>query len=80
MSGALLLALSPLLLGVALLLLRQGLYKRGEERTLLRLGRAFRAVHSSKARRDWFDPLLQRAGFDTAQFNPNRGCWAGWPG
>lgn len=70
MSGALLLALSPLLLGVALLLLRQGLYKRGEERTLLRLGRAFRAVHSSKARRDWFDPLLQRAGFDTAQFNP----------
>lgn len=70
MSGALLLALSPLLLGVALLLLRQGLYKRGEERTLLRLGRAFRLVRSGKARRDWFDPLLQRAGFDTAQYNP----------
>ena len=70
MTGALLLALSPLLLGVALLLFRLALYKRGEERILQRLGRAYRSVRSGKARREWFDPLLQRAGVDTAAFNP----------
>lgn len=92
MSGALLLALSPLLLGVSLLLFRLGLYKRGEERILQRLGRAYRAVRAGKARRDWFDPLLLRAGLDTAQFNPQPWLlgWvglillgqlaAGWPG
>ncbi|CAM4075250.1 Type II secretion system protein [Pseudomonas reidholzensis] len=92
MSGALLLALSPLLLGVSLLLFRLGLYKRGEERILQRLGRAYRAVRAGKARRDWFDPLLLRAGLDTTQFNPQPWLlgWvglillgqlaAGWPG
>ncbi|MFG0630016.1 type II secretion system F family protein [Pseudomonas sp. xss_2] len=69
MTGALLLALSPLLLGVALLLFRLALYKRGEERILQRLGRAYRSVRSGKARREWFDPLLQRAGLDTGAFN-----------
>lgn len=34
MTGPLLLALCPLLLGLALLLLRRGLYKRHEERIL----------------------------------------------
>lgn len=61
--GPVLLALSPLLLGVALLLLRLGLHKRGEERILERLGRAYRVVRAGAVRRDWLDPLLQRAGF-----------------
>ncbi|MDR6712008.1 tight adherence protein B [Pseudomonas hunanensis] len=79
MSGPLLLALSPLLLGASLLLYRLGLYKRGEERILQRLGRAYLAVRTGKARRDWFDPLLLRAGLDTAQFNAK--AWLlGWIG
>ncbi|MCE0917299.1 MULTISPECIES: type II secretion system F family protein [unclassified Pseudomonas] len=77
MMGPLLLALSPLCLGMALLLLRLGLYKRGEERILERLGRAYRAVRSANARRDWLDPLLQRAGLAHADFSP-RPWLLGW--
>ncbi|WP_194791703.1 type II secretion system F family protein [Pseudomonas sp. UFMG81] len=62
MIGPLLLALAPLCLGMALLLWRLALRKRGEERILQRLGRAYRAVRAGSARRDWLDPLLQRAG------------------
>nr|WP_232251978.1 type II secretion system F family protein [Pseudomonas putida] len=66
------LALSPLLLGVALLLLRRGLYKRHEERILQRLGRAFSIVRNGTARREWLDALLQRAGLGTIDFEPQR--------
>lgn len=77
--GALLLALSPLLLGAALLLFRLALYKRGEERILQRLGRAYRAVRTGRTRRDWFEPMLQRAGLDSAGFDPRPWLlsWAG---
>lgn len=67
--GPLLLALAPLLLGAALFLLRLGLHKRGEERILLRLGQAYRVVRSASARRDWLDPLLQRAGLAQGEFS-----------
>ncbi len=67
--GPLLLALAPLLLGAALFLLRLGLHKRGEERILLRLGQAYRVVRSGNARRDWLDPLLQRAGLAQGEFS-----------
>ncbi|MFB4394088.1 MULTISPECIES: type II secretion system F family protein [unclassified Pseudomonas] len=70
MIGPLLLALSPLCLGAALLLFRLGLHKRGEERILLRLGRAYRAVRSGNARRDWLDPLLMRAGLAHWEVRP----------
>ncbi|MDH0305262.1 MULTISPECIES: type II secretion system F family protein [unclassified Pseudomonas] len=77
MMGPLLLALSPLCLGMALLLWRLGLYKRGEERILQRLGRAFRLVRTGSVRRDWLDPLLLRAGLAHVEFSP--GPWlAGW--
>jgi len=77
--GPLLLSLSPLLLGVALLLFRRGLYKRGEERILLRLGRAYELVRTGTARRDWLDPLLQRAGL--AQGEVSLRPWLlGWLG
>nr|WP_218178495.1 type II secretion system F family protein [Pseudomonas putida] len=66
------LALSPLLLGVALLLLRRGLYKRQEERILQRLGRAFSIVRNGTARREWLDALLQRAGLGAIDFEPQR--------
>ncbi|MFO3725005.1 type II secretion system F family protein [Pseudomonas sp. HLMP] len=69
MMGPLLLALSPLCLGIAVLLLRLGLHKRGEERILQRLGRAYQAVRTGNARRDWLDPLLQRAGLAHAGFS-----------
>ncbi|WP_369992294.1 type II secretion system F family protein [Pseudomonas xanthosomatis] len=69
MMGPLLLALAPLLLGAALFLLRLGLHKRGEERILLRLGQAYRVVRSGNARRDWLDPLLQRAGLAQGEFS-----------
>ncbi|MBH3418995.1 type II secretion system F family protein [Pseudomonas putida] len=72
MTGPVLLALSPLLLGVALLLLRRGLYKRHEERILQRLGRAFSIVRNGTARREWLDALLQRAGLGTIDFEPQR--------
>ncbi len=72
MTGPLLLALAPLLLGVALLLLRRGLYKRHEERILQRLGRAFSVVRNASARRNWLDPLLQRAGLAAVDFQPRR--------
>ena len=72
MTGPLLLALSPLLLGVALLLLRRGLYKRHEERILRRLGRAFSVVRNGTVRRDWLDPLLQRAGLVVVDLHPQR--------
>lgn len=67
--GPLLLALAPLLLGAALFLLRLGLHKRGEERILLRLGQAYRVVRSGTVRRDWLDPLLQRAGLAQGEFS-----------
>ena len=60
--GPVLMGLSPLLLGIALLLWLRSLRKRGEERILQRLGRAYQAVRTGNARRDWLDPLLQRAG------------------
>lgn len=72
MTGPVLLALSPLLLGVALLLLRRGLYKRHEERILQRLGRAFGIVRNGTARREWLDALLQRAGLGAIDFEPQR--------
>ncbi|MFT2186652.1 type II secretion system F family protein [Pseudomonas putida] len=72
MTGPVLLALSPLLLGVALLLLRRGLYKRHEERILQRLGRAFSIVRNGTARREWLDALLQRAGLGAIDFEPQR--------
>lgn len=72
MTGPVLLALSPLLLGVALLLLRRGLYKRQEERILQRLGRAFSIVRNGTARREWLDALLQRAGLGAIDFEPQR--------
>ncbi|MDH0649100.1 type II secretion system F family protein [Pseudomonas sp. GD03858] len=77
MMGPLLLALSPLCLGMALLLWRLGLYKRGEERVLQRLGRAFHMLRMGSARRDWLDPLLQRAGLAHAEFAP-RPWLAAW--
>lgn len=64
--GPLLLALAPLLLSVALLLFRRGQYKRREERILQRLGRAYQSVRTATVRRDWLDPLLQRAGWPRA--------------
>ncbi|MGE7992635.1 type II secretion system F family protein [Pseudomonas sp. NPDC089554] len=70
MIGPLLLALSPLCLGAALLLFRLGLHKRGEERILLRLGRAYRSVRSANVRRDWLDPLLLRAGLAHWEVRP----------
>jgi len=70
--GPLLLALSPLLLGVSLMLFRLGLYKRSEQRVLQRLGRAFQVVRNGNARRDWLDPLLQRAGLGAAEWQPRR--------
>lgn len=72
MTGPVLLALSPLLLGVAFLLLRRGLYKRHEERILQRLGRAFSIVRNGTARREWLDSLLQRAGLGAIDFEPQR--------
>lgn len=79
MTGPVLLALSPLLLGVALLLLRRGLYKRHEERILQRLGRAFSIVRNGTARREWLDALLQRAGLGLSTLSHNAGYWRGWP-
>lgn len=67
--GPVLLALAPLLLGVALLLLRRGLYKRGEERILQRLGRAYQRVRTGTIRRERLDPLLQRAGLAQGEVN-----------
>jgi tight adherence protein B len=67
--GPLLLALSPLLLGVALLLLRLARQKRGEERILERLGRAYQVVRSRAVQHDWLDPLLQRAGLAQGAFS-----------
>ena len=72
MIGPVLLALSPLLLGVSLMLFRLGLYKRSEQRVLQRLGRAFQVVRNGNARRDWLDPLLQRAGLGAAEWQPRR--------
>ncbi len=72
MTGPLLLALSPLLMGVALLLLRRGLYKRQEERILQRLGRAFSIARNGTARREWLDALLQRAGLGAVDIKPQR--------
>jgi len=70
--GPLLLALAPLLLGVSLMLFRLGLYKRSEQRILQRLGRALQVVRSGNARRDWLDPLLQRAGLGATDWQPQR--------
>ncbi|WP_342649783.1 type II secretion system F family protein [Pseudomonas sp. REB1044] len=67
MIGPLLLTLAPALLGAAVLLLRQVRYKRGEERALLRLGRAWQA-QSGTTRRDWLEPMLQRAGLGAAEW------------
>ncbi|EKT4468279.1 type II secretion system F family protein [Pseudomonas putida] len=90
MMGPLLLGLSPLLLGIALLLWRRGLHKRGEERILQRLGRAYQVVRTGSARRDWLDPLLQRAGLSPGELRVRpwllgwlavvalSGWWAGW--
>lgn len=72
MIGPLLLALAPLLLGVSLMLFRLGLYKRSEQRILQRLGRALQVVRSGNARRDWLDPLLQRAGLGATDWQPQR--------
>ncbi|WP_349976364.1 type II secretion system F family protein [Pseudomonas sp. WHRI 8519] len=72
MTGPLLLALAPLLLGVALMLFRRGLYKRSEQRILQRLGRAFELARSANARRDWLEPLLQRAGLGATDWQPQR--------
>lgn len=72
MIGPVLLALSPLLLGMSLLLFRLGLYKRSEQRVLQRLGRAFQVVRNGNARRDWLEPLLQRAGLGAADWQPRR--------
>ncbi|KHL73048.1 type II secretion system protein F [Pseudomonas putida] len=72
MTGPLLLALSPLLLGVSLMLFRLGRYKRSEQRILQRLGRAFELVRSASARRDWLEPLLQRAGLGATDWQPQR--------
>lgn len=79
MIGPLLLALAPLLLGAAMLLFRLGLYKRGEERVLQRLGRAYQTIRTGSARRDWLDPLLQRAGLISADVRPQRWllAWCG---
>lgn len=77
--GPLLLSLSALLLGCALLLLRLGLRKRGEERVLQRLGRALEALRTPATRQRWLDARLQRAGLDPAgvRLRP----WAlGWLG
>ncbi|WP_449430014.1 type II secretion system F family protein [Pseudomonas putida] len=67
--GPVLLALSPVCLGIALLLLRLGLYKRGEERVLQRLGRAYQALRAGGIRRAWLEPLLYRAGVAQADFS-----------
>ncbi|WP_286913116.1 MULTISPECIES: type II secretion system F family protein [unclassified Pseudomonas] len=72
MIGPLLLALSPLLLGVSLLLFRKGLYKRSEQRILQRLGQALQVVRSGNARRDWLEPMLQRAGLGASDWQPQR--------
>nr|WP_306466357.1 type II secretion system F family protein [Pseudomonas sp. HD6421] len=77
--GPLLLSLSVLLLGCALLLLRLGLHKRGEERVLQRRGRALEALRTPATRQRWLDARLQRAGLDPAgvRLRP----WAlGWLG
>ncbi|MEF0144421.1 MULTISPECIES: type II secretion system F family protein [Pseudomonas] len=79
MMGPLLLALAPLLLGVALLLFRRGQYKRREERILQRLGRAYQSVRTATVRRDWLDPLLQRAGLAQGEFSL-RPWLTGWLG
>ncbi|MCT8164788.1 MULTISPECIES: type II secretion system F family protein [unclassified Pseudomonas] len=79
MMGPLLLSLSVLLLGCALLLLRLGLHKRGEERVLQRRGRALEALRTPATRQRWLDARLQRAGLDPAgvRLRP----WAlGWLG
>ncbi|WP_205297833.1 type II secretion system F family protein [Pantoea sp. Cy-639] len=75
--GPLLLALSPLCLGMALLLVRLGLHKRGEERVLQRLGQAYRSLRVGSVRHDWFDPLLHRAGLTQGRL-PLRGALAVW--
>ncbi|NIF17895.1 type II secretion system F family protein [Pantoea sp. Cy-639] len=77
MMGPLLLALSPLCLGMALLLVRLGLHKRGEERVLQRLGQAYRSLRVGSVRHDWFDPLLHRAGLTQGRL-PLRGALAVW--
>ena len=77
--GPLLLALAPLLLSVALLLFRRGQYKRREERILQRLGRAYQSVRTATVRRDWLDPLLQRAGLAQGEFSL-RPWLTGWLG
>lgn len=76
MIGPLLLALSPLLLGVSLLLFRKGLYKRSEQRILQRLGQALQVVRSGNARRDWLEPMLQRAGLGASDWQPQRWLFA----
>ncbi|MFJ3077538.1 type II secretion system F family protein [Pseudomonas sp. NPDC087029] len=79
MIGPLLLALAPLLLGVSLLLFRKGLYKRSEQRILQRLGQALQVVRSGNARRDWLEPMLQRAGLGASDWQPQRWLFA-WLG
>lgn len=78
MIGPLLLTLAPALLGAAVLLLRQVRYKRGEERALRRLGRACQA-QSGATRRDWLEPMLQRAGLGAAEWPVRRilSLWLG---
>ncbi|MDV9030653.1 type II secretion system F family protein [Pseudomonas sp. RAC1] len=78
MIGPLLLTLAPALLGAAVLLLRQVRYKRGEERALRRLGRAWQA-QSGTTRRDWLEPRLQRAGLGAAEWPVRRilSLWLG---
>ncbi|AIZ35473.1 type II secretion system F family protein [Pseudomonas parafulva] len=71
MIGPLLLTLAPALLGAAVLLLRQVRYKRGEERALRRLGRAWQA-QSGATRRDWLELRLQRAGLGAAEWPVRR--------
>ncbi|BBH48023.1 type II secretion system F family protein [Pseudomonas sp. KU43P] len=79
MIGPLLLALAPLLMGVSLVLFRKGLYKRSEQRILQRLGRAVQVVRSGNTRRDWLEPLLQRAGLGATDWHPQRWLFA-WLG
>ncbi|ERT19226.1 hypothetical protein O162_06995 [Pseudomonas putida SJ3] len=78
MTGPLLLALSPLLLGVALLLLRRSLYKRHEERILQRLGRAFSIVRNGTARREWLDACCSAPAWGLSTSSHSAGCWRGW--
>lgn len=62
MSGPLLLGLSPLCLGIALLLWRLALQKRGDERVLQRLGQAYLTLRGSVLKRSRLDALWATAG------------------